>query len=53
MIKLLEAFKKCNSLANAKKLQAWERKHPFAACMLTADDGHILNEAILLAVREG
>ncbi len=51
MNKLLDAFKTCNSLNNAKKLANHARKHPMVFCMLTTDDAHILKEAINLAER--
>lgn len=52
MTKLLNAYKTCNSLKNAKKLRDYTRSHPMAQCMLTVDDNHILEEAIRLAERE-
>ena len=53
MIKLLDAYKTCNSLANARKLARHARKHPFSVCLLSADDHHILDEALRLVDREG
>ena len=53
MLKLLEAYKTVNSLANAKRLAAHARRHPFAVAFLTEDDAHILTEALRLADREG
>ena len=51
MTKHLEAFIACNSLANAKRIAAHARKHPFALCLLTADHAHLVEEAIRLAER--
>jgi hypothetical protein len=41
----LEAFKTTNSLANARKLVAHGRKHPFSLCFLTEDDAGMVREA--------
>ena len=53
MTKLLDAYKTCNSLKNAKRLRAYARSHPFAACLLNVVDADLLAEAIHLANREG
>ena len=52
MLKLLDTFKTTNSLANARKLVAHGRKHPFSLCFLTEDDAHILREAVRLVEKE-
>lgn len=53
MSKLLDAFKTCNSLANAKRIRNHLNRHPMVLCMLTEDDLHIAREAVSLANREG
>ena len=49
MQKLLNAYRANLSLDNARKLRAYDRKHPFGACMLTREDSQLLNLAILQA----
>ncbi len=38
MAKLLAAFRKNPTPDNARKVAAWDRKHPVAACLLDAHD---------------
>ena len=49
MQKLLNTYRADPSFANARKLRAYERAHPFASCMLTREDDELLNNAILQA----
>ena len=46
MTKLLTAYFNKPTLANAQKIVAHMRKHPMAACMLTAYDTQIMNNAV-------
>jgi hypothetical protein len=48
MNKVLDAYKTTNSLANARRLAAYARKHPFAVCLLTQVDSDLLTEALCL-----
>jgi hypothetical protein len=48
MNKVLDAYKTTNSLANARRLAAYARKHPFAVCLLTQVDSDLLTEALRL-----
>ena len=53
MNKVLAAYIACNSLANARKVVAYARKHPFATCLLTTDHVSLVIEAAKLVEREG
>jgi len=46
MFKLLTRYIDKPTLANAQKLRAYERSHPMARCMLTADQSDLLANAI-------
>ena len=46
MQKLLNAYRADPTLKNADKLRAYDLKHPFGSCMLTREDGELLNDAI-------
>lgn len=45
MTKLLNAYRTAPTLANAQKIRAYARSHPFAACLLqVADAVHQANK---------
>lgn len=46
MFKLLNTYRASPTVKNAQKLRAYDRSHPFAACMLTREDGDLLADAI-------
>jgi hypothetical protein len=46
MTKLLAAYRANPSLANAQKVRAYERKHPFALTLLSRDDADLVADAI-------
>lgn len=46
MAKLLEKYRADRSTQNAVALRNYNSKHPMAACMLTVEDGKLLNEAL-------
>ena len=46
MTKLLKDYFNKPTLANAQKIVAYNRKHPFAACMLTAYDLQMFQAAV-------
>ena len=53
MTKLINAYFTDPTLKNAKKLRAYNLKHPFASCLLSEVDRLILDEAVLRAKAEG
>jgi hypothetical protein len=46
MTKLLKTYFNKPTLENAQRIVAHTRKHPMAACMLTAYDHQILQDAV-------
>lgn len=46
MKKLIEAFKKSPTIDNAGRVAAYNRKHPFAVLMVSADDRWVVAECI-------
>lgn len=52
MQKLINTYRVKPSLALAQKIRDYDLKHPFASCILTRDDGRVMNEAICFAVKE-
>lgn len=46
MKKLIEAFKKNPSIDNAGRVATYNRKHPFAVLMISADDRCVVAECI-------
>lgn len=51
MTKLLNTYRTDRTLKAAQKLRAYERSHPFAACLLAAADADLLADAIAHANR--
>ena len=49
MSKLLAQYRAAPTLKNAQKVRAYERKHPMAVCMLTADESETLKQAVFEA----
>lgn len=46
MNKLLATYRANPSFANARKVRAYERAHPFALCLLTREDANLVADAI-------
>lgn len=45
MLKLIETFRANPTIANARKIQAHGRKHPFSLCILSDDDIATIKQA--------
>jgi hypothetical protein len=45
MSKLLTAFSEAPTVANARRLLAYVRKHPMALCMVTVDEHETIKHA--------
>ena len=45
MAKLLNAFRENQNIDTARRLLAYDRRHPMAACMLTAKEHELLRGA--------
>jgi hypothetical protein len=52
MLKLLNQWMLAPSLANARKLRSYARKHAMAACMLTTTDQKLLAFALYQAEKQ-
>lgn len=50
MKKLIEAFKKHPTYDNARKVWQYDKSHPMAACLLSAEDIPVLDAAIRIAI---
>ena len=46
MTKVLNIYRANPTLANARKVRAYERSHPMAACLLAREDADLLADAI-------
>jgi hypothetical protein len=46
MSKLLATYRTAPTFKNAQKVRAYERKHAFAICLLSADDAALVATAI-------
>jgi hypothetical protein len=46
MTNLLNKYRADKSIANAKKVRAYERSHPMAVCLLVREDADLLADAI-------
>ena len=53
MDNLLAKFAADNSIENAKRVAAYDRKHPMAACLLAPEQIAILTKALAKARGEG
>jgi hypothetical protein len=49
MLPLLVVYRDFPTLKNAKRVQAYAHKHPFAACLLPAEFIDIMNHAVKVA----
>lgn len=50
MKKLIDAFKKNPSYDNARKVWQYDKSHPMACCLISAEDIPVLDQAIHMAI---
>lgn len=50
MKKLIDAFKANPTYDNARKVWSYNRSHPMASCLISAEDNAVLDECIRIAI---